>query len=235
MFLLGGVALARVWDLLQRTPLSRADWLAAPVGTALALWLLAANVVIYFFEYTPRVERAESTYMAREMRERGDAYRYYFLTEPHYQPNLPSVEFIANQIKADNVKGPDEFKVRERRPWHPDPGAAKPSRRPPGDRIATLRRGGMRRDRAERAPALPHLRGAANSLKRQRPAPGGPMPRVDYDLIAPLYDEPIREHPVDARLLEFLGERKDLDGTAVRVLDVGCGTGQQLSANRSGD
>jgi hypothetical protein len=111
VFVLGGVALARVWELLQRTPLRRADWLAAPVGTALALWLLAANVVIYFFEYTPRVERAESTYMAREMRERGEGYRYYFLTEPHYQPNLPSVEFIANQIKAENVKSPDDFKV----------------------------------------------------------------------------------------------------------------------------
>lgn len=111
VFLLGGVALARVWELLQRTPLRRADRLAAPVGTALALWLLAANVVIYFFGYTPRVERAESTYMAREMRERGEEYRYYFLTDPHYEPNLPSVLFVANQIKAENVKSPDDFKV----------------------------------------------------------------------------------------------------------------------------
>ena len=95
--LLGGVALARIWALLQRTPLRRADWLAAPIGTALALWLLAANVVIYFFEYTPRVERAESTYMAREMRERGEAYRVYFLTDPHYDPSLPSVRYVAGQ------------------------------------------------------------------------------------------------------------------------------------------
>lgn len=111
VFVLGGVGLARVWALLQKTPLRRADWLAAPIGTALALWLLAANVAVYFFEYTPRVERAESTYMAREMRERGEQYRFYFLTEPHYEPSHPSVRYLASQLQAENVKSPDEFTV----------------------------------------------------------------------------------------------------------------------------
>lgn len=59
------------------------------------------------------------------------------------------------------------------------------------------------------------------------------MPRVDYDLIAHLYDEPLRAPGVDARLLAFLDERPDLDPGAVRVLDVGCGTGRQLAANRT--
>ena len=107
---LGGVAVARIWELLQATPLLRTDWLAAPAGTALALWLLAANVVIYFFEYTPRVERAESTYMAREMRERGDRYHYYFLTQPYYEADLPSVRYIANQAQAENIKKPEDLK-----------------------------------------------------------------------------------------------------------------------------
>jgi SAM-dependent methyltransferase len=59
------------------------------------------------------------------------------------------------------------------------------------------------------------------------------MPRVDYDQIAHLYDEPIRAHAVDQRLLSYLSQRSDLDRDEVRVLDVGCGTGKQLVANRA--
>ena len=59
------------------------------------------------------------------------------------------------------------------------------------------------------------------------------MPRVDYDQIAHLYDdEPMRNHPIDERLITFLRSRADLDQTALRVLDVGCGTGKQLNVNR---
>jgi ubiquinone/menaquinone biosynthesis C-methylase UbiE len=59
------------------------------------------------------------------------------------------------------------------------------------------------------------------------------MPRVDYDQIAHLYDEPIRDHKVDERLLTFLSERPDLTPATVQVLDVGCGTGKQLAADRT--
>ncbi len=56
--------------------------------------------------------------------------------------------------------------------------------------------------------------------------------RVDYDRIAHLYDEPLRDHIVDPELLRFLGERPDLPPSDVRVLDIGCGTGKQLAADR---
>jgi ubiquinone/menaquinone biosynthesis C-methylase UbiE len=54
--------------------------------------------------------------------------------------------------------------------------------------------------------------------------------RVDYDRIAHLYDERERDHVVDRQLLEFLDARGP--STPLRVLDVGCGTGKQLAANR---
>ena len=57
------------------------------------------------------------------------------------------------------------------------------------------------------------------------------MPRLNYDAIAERYDEPERDHLVDPHLLAFLKARRDA-GTAVRILDIGCGTGKQLAANR---
>jgi ubiquinone/menaquinone biosynthesis C-methylase UbiE len=53
--------------------------------------------------------------------------------------------------------------------------------------------------------------------------------RQDYDAIAHLYDERARDHTVDPQLIEFLADR---DRASVRVVDVGCGTGKQLAANR---
>ncbi|HEY3909866.1 MAG TPA: methyltransferase domain-containing protein [Stellaceae bacterium] len=59
-----------------------------------------------------------------------------------------------------------------------------------------------------------------------------PSPRVDYDRIAHLYDaQPYRAKSVDPELLVFLGQRRPADIPA--ILDVGCGTGNQLVANRT--
>jgi SAM-dependent methyltransferase len=56
--------------------------------------------------------------------------------------------------------------------------------------------------------------------------------RVDYDAIADLYDEtPGRTRQVDPELLAFTGRQAPADRLA--VLDIGCGTGNQLVANRA--
>jgi SAM-dependent methyltransferase len=56
--------------------------------------------------------------------------------------------------------------------------------------------------------------------------------RVDYNLIAHLYDEPGRDYDTDPNLIKFLEERADQPLSRTRILDMGCGTGKQLSANR---
>jgi ubiquinone/menaquinone biosynthesis C-methylase UbiE len=56
--------------------------------------------------------------------------------------------------------------------------------------------------------------------------------RVDYDAIAPLYDsQPGRDKSPDPALAAFLAARTAL-GTAL-LLDIACGTGNQLVANRA--
>ena len=57
--------------------------------------------------------------------------------------------------------------------------------------------------------------------------------RVDYDTIAHLYDERSRDHEVDAGLLAFLAARGANDGDGTVIVDVGCGTGKQMAANRA--
>jgi SAM-dependent methyltransferase len=56
--------------------------------------------------------------------------------------------------------------------------------------------------------------------------------RVNYDLIAHVYDEPLRDHDVDSNLLGFLSERPAWRSADIRILDTGCGTGKQLAADR---
>ncbi len=59
-----------------------------------------------------------------------------------------------------------------------------------------------------------------------------PSPRVNYDTIAHLYDtQPYRTKTVDPDLLAFVGPRAASD--TLSLLDVGCGTGNQLVANRA--
>ena len=55
--------------------------------------------------------------------------------------------------------------------------------------------------------------------------------RLDYDTIAEVYDDRRRDYAADDRLTAFLEER-GLSPSNTRVLDVGCGTGKQLAANR---
>ena len=54
--------------------------------------------------------------------------------------------------------------------------------------------------------------------------------RVNYDAIAHLYDAtPYRAKPVDPELISFA---KQCPTDEIAVLDIGCGTGNQLIANR---
>ena len=58
--------------------------------------------------------------------------------------------------------------------------------------------------------------------------------RVDYDKIAEIYDsQPFRSKEVDAELLAFLDERAGQGTTELAILDISCGTGNQLVANRA--
>jgi ubiquinone/menaquinone biosynthesis C-methylase UbiE len=59
-----------------------------------------------------------------------------------------------------------------------------------------------------------------------------PSPRVNYDTIAHLYDtQPYRAKTIDPELLAVLGQRRFSE--TLSILDVGCGTGNQLVANRT--
>ena len=59
-----------------------------------------------------------------------------------------------------------------------------------------------------------------------------PSPRVNYDTIAHLYDtQPYRAKTVDPELVAFLEQCGPAE--TLSILDVGCGTGNQLVANRA--
>jgi ubiquinone/menaquinone biosynthesis C-methylase UbiE len=59
-----------------------------------------------------------------------------------------------------------------------------------------------------------------------------PPVRVDYDTVAHLYDtQPYRTKSIDPELLALGSERMTAD--TLSILDIGCGTGNQLVANRT--
>jgi 4-amino-4-deoxy-L-arabinose transferase-like glycosyltransferase len=109
-FLFGGVLVARVWDLLNRLPgRGNFSWLAPPIGTTLALWLLSANITIYFFEYVPRAEMSEQAMVAREIASGGNQYHNYILTVPVFDQNHDAIKFIARGIPVTNLRNVAEF------------------------------------------------------------------------------------------------------------------------------
>jgi ubiquinone/menaquinone biosynthesis C-methylase UbiE len=58
--------------------------------------------------------------------------------------------------------------------------------------------------------------------------------RVQYDQIAHLYDaQPYRQKAVDPQVLAFLRAHPSVAESGLAVLDLGCGTGNQLVANRA--
>jgi ubiquinone/menaquinone biosynthesis C-methylase UbiE len=58
------------------------------------------------------------------------------------------------------------------------------------------------------------------------------LPRVDYDVIAPLYDsQPYRTRTIDPEFLAFIEQHASSE--ALSSLDISCGTGNQLVANRT--
>ncbi|MGE3271560.1 MAG: ArnT family glycosyltransferase [Chloroflexota bacterium] len=107
VYVLGGVFVTRLWQVLRATSLRQLDWLAVPVGTTLALWLLAANLATYFYDYAGRAENGESAAVAREVLVDSERYRVYFLTSPRFDPNHGSIKYIAYDIPVINLQAPD--------------------------------------------------------------------------------------------------------------------------------
>jgi hypothetical protein len=109
-YVLGGVLIARVYELVRLTPLHRATWLVAPLGTTLALWLLSANVATYFYDFGPRQENAESTLMAREMQQDPGRYQIYLLAQPRFDVKHGSIQYVAHGSQAQDLTSVADFR-----------------------------------------------------------------------------------------------------------------------------
>jgi hypothetical protein len=110
VFVLGGVLVARASELMRATPTQRVAWLVAPLGTTLALWLLAANVAIYFYDFVPREESAESTLMARQMQQDPGRYQIYLMTQPRFDTKHGSIQYVAHGIPAQDLTSAANFR-----------------------------------------------------------------------------------------------------------------------------
>ncbi len=108
--LMAGVLVVRLYALLQRLPSHRLEWLAVPLGTTAALWLLSVNVTIYFYEYAGRGESAEQAEVAREIVKDSESYHIYFLTSPAFDPNHGAIRFLARGVPATNLQRASDFK-----------------------------------------------------------------------------------------------------------------------------
>lgn len=102
-FLFGGALVGRLAELARSVPAGRLDWLAAPAGTTLALWLLSANVTMYFFEYAPTGELAWQAEAAREIVRDADSSHVFFLTWPGFESKHGAIRFIARGVPITDV------------------------------------------------------------------------------------------------------------------------------------
>jgi 4-amino-4-deoxy-L-arabinose transferase-like glycosyltransferase len=109
-FLLGGVLVARGFELIGKTPLRQATWLVAPAGTSLALWLLASNVATYFYDFVPRDQDAEPAMMAREMVSDRRPYHIYLMSQGRFDSRHGAVAYITHGLQITDLASAADFK-----------------------------------------------------------------------------------------------------------------------------
>lgn len=107
--LLGGVLMARGFELIRLTPLKEARWLVAPAGTSLALWLLAANVSIYFYGFVPIDQDAEPTMAARELVQDARPYHMYLMALGRFDSRHGAVSYITHGHQVTDLRNAADF------------------------------------------------------------------------------------------------------------------------------
>jgi 4-amino-4-deoxy-L-arabinose transferase-like glycosyltransferase len=107
--LLGGVLIARGVELVRLTPLKDARWLVAPAGTSLALWLLAANVAIYFYGFVPIDQDAEPAMAARELVQDPRPYHRYLMALGRFDARHGAVSYITHGHQVTDLRNAADF------------------------------------------------------------------------------------------------------------------------------
>jgi hypothetical protein len=110
VYLFGGLFVTRALEAVRAVFSSRANWLAVPVATSVALLLLALNVTMYFSDLAPQAIGASATYVARELNQNPSDYHAYVLTEPIFYPGHGAVKFIARDVPIEHLKNAADFK-----------------------------------------------------------------------------------------------------------------------------